>query len=402
MNARIFCTACLLIGVAVVLSTLSVDAANWDGGGDGVNWESGNNWNPNGVPSGVQALINGATVTLSSSPSSIADLRLADNGSTTVLSISNATLNATQLMFGHSGGNVTLNLTNSVLNNTGDAYLVFSTGTSQIVMNSGTINHNTNAGFQNRNGSGGQSEIRGTGAINITGTTGIRQNGRLVANGGTLTVTITGGGTVQSDNFPVNMGSLGQAGLYAVNQGKLVLPNLTFSGTNNDKTWGEDVGDALPDQVNSVRFDIDSTSSVTGTLSGSLLASNHGSVYPGLVNPIGIWEFTGLAFDSGETLRLLVRYDDALATSLSLTQSSLKLFQNSGSGWTDITDVVNDGAGVKTILSDPIGSMSLFAVAENAVNAVVPEPSTYALGLIGLAGLGLLILRGKRRDAAGS
>ena len=27
----------------------------WDGGGDGTNWSSANNWNPNGVPTGSDA-----------------------------------------------------------------------------------------------------------------------------------------------------------------------------------------------------------------------------------------------------------------------------------------------------------------------------------------------------------
>ncbi|MCY2928679.1 MAG: PEP-CTERM sorting domain-containing protein [Planctomycetota bacterium] len=58
------------MGMAVVLSVLLMAASargstTWDGGGDGVNWNSGDNWNPNGVPSGGDEIRidNGAQIT---------------------------------------------------------------------------------------------------------------------------------------------------------------------------------------------------------------------------------------------------------------------------------------------------------------------------------------------------
>lgn len=68
-----------VVAVATVLGLAGVAqaATKWDGGGDGTTWDSGNNWDPDGVPSGgdeVQ-IDNGAQIT-SSGTHSIGTLRV--------------------------------------------------------------------------------------------------------------------------------------------------------------------------------------------------------------------------------------------------------------------------------------------------------------------------------------
>ena len=58
----------LLLMVLFVCLFANVVSAQktWDGGGDGVNWSSGNNWNPNGVPTAAQTVViaNGINITV--------------------------------------------------------------------------------------------------------------------------------------------------------------------------------------------------------------------------------------------------------------------------------------------------------------------------------------------------
>jgi len=284
-----------------------------------------------------------------------------------------------------------------------------------------------------RHNSTGSAEVRGSGSITF-GVSNFRLDGRLVADGDDLDIIkgvsgtgiftsqnpfkhailgqcgvldeqeslgigvvayldiikgVSGTGIFTSQNFALSQSTYGQAGLYAVNGGKLTLPGLSSIGTG--KTWGDDPNDTNAGGnllVNAVRFQ--NVDNVAGTLLGSLYASDHGDVPAGLINPIGIWDFNDLTFDSAE---LFIRYDDVAAGA---NEGNMKLWHHNGSAWLDITGTLDTVA--NTMLSDEITSLSFFAIAEDAENpSAVPEPSTYALGLVGLAGLGLTAWRKRRR-----
>jgi hypothetical protein len=275
-------------------------------------------------------------------------------------------------------------------------WIRFSGGTNsktQIVLDAGHLNFettgNTSATVDIRHGSSGSAEVRGKGSITF-GQSNFRNDGRVVADGGDLSIIKgTGSGEITRQGHAINQTYFGQSGWYAENQGRLTLPDIAFASV--DRMWGSTVTETSPVLVNSVFFDV--TNTVTGTLAGSLYAPDHGSVPAGLVNPIGIWDFSGLNLTSG-TVAMTVRYDDLHVDLTDETQ--LKFLHYTGGVWANITGSLNVGGNL--ITSNSISSMSFFAIAENFENAsAVPEPSTYALGLLGLSGLALVAWR-KRRD----
>ncbi|MCW3090064.1 MAG: C-terminal target protein, partial [Ferruginibacter sp.] len=70
----------------LIAYALFSDAKNWDNGGDGINWSSANNWNPNGVPTngdGIITIGGPNTVTLDINNAQSASLQLADNNNST-------------------------------------------------------------------------------------------------------------------------------------------------------------------------------------------------------------------------------------------------------------------------------------------------------------------------------
>ena len=103
-------------------------------------------------------------------------------------------------------------------------------------------------------------------------------------------------------------------GWFAVSRGKLILPPVTVA---NPCLWGES---GAHDLVNSVRLALAGSGSITG----ALLAADHGEVYGELPAPIGVWEFTGPAGLSGE---LTFRYDAAKAAELEEYRISCLIFQ---------------------------------------------------------------------------
>jgi hypothetical protein len=110
----------------------------------------------------------------------------------------------------------------------------------------------------------------------------------------------------------------------------------------------------------------------------------------GLLDPIGIWEFTpgpGLSF---ETAELLFRYDDLMASALGLDETALRLYRSSGGAWYSVAaslDTVN-----KWMLSQPLSSFSIFAIAAENEN-LIPEPASATLLFFST----LALLRRRRR-----
>jgi hypothetical protein len=179
--------------------------------------------------------------------------------------------------------------------------------------------------------------VQGAGTVNVANT--LTNNGRFVADGGNLQVNY---GSLDT----WHMGQLGDntfPGWYATNAGKLTLPNLTITTGTTSKNWGETTGTTSFDVnslVNSIRMT--SMSGVTaGSLGISLLASTNGDVFFGLVDPVGIWKFAPTGGLSITSTDLTFRYDSLLAAA---AESSLNLYQSSGSGWTLVTSSPTDMA----------------------------------------------------------
>ena len=332
-------------------------------------------------------------------------LNIGKNTATGRLNLTSVTYsNVNQIDNGASGGNATISLTNATLSKNGSNSLFNGADTNtstkaQILMDNGTINVAGGQSFINRNATTSAStmgsQVKGTGLISFASGGTFRNNGRVEADGGLLTIS---GAAIDSQLellAQVNTGFYGQNGWYASagsGASKLTLPALTSVGAG--KTWGEASADATPELVNAVRFY--NVSGLTGALDGSLLAVDHTSIPTGLVNPIGVWDFSTTGpFTSGE---MTIRYDDALATFLGVAETDLKLFHYEGGAWVNITDGAVDTVN-KRIDSLAFTSFSPFAVAEDVVAPeAVPEPSTYALGLFGLIGFGLFVRPRRRRS----
>jgi hypothetical protein len=172
-------------------------------------------------------------------------------------------------------------------------------------------------------------------------------------------------------------------GWFAQNHGMLTLPAITISsaGTYN---WGGDPTSL--GMVNSI--DMTFTGSVTsGSLSIALLSSDRIDVPAGLVNPIGVWSFNANSLIFG-SVSMAFRYDDALATALSLNQNGLGLLGYNGSAWTVIATNIDTANKLLTTASG-LGSLYQdFAIEE------VPEPATVAL-----LAFGWIALQMKRRGS---
>ena len=148
-------------------------------------------------------------------------------------------------------------------------------------------------------------------------------------------------------------------GWFAVNKGKLLLPNVAIAAGASTQNWGEAAADTTIDLVNSARLAF--SGATAGNLTGNLLASDRTDVPSGLRKPVGIWSFGGVTCTAAT---VTFRYDDAAAAALRVAESDLRVWRYSGTTWMNVTDTRDDAA--KTIASLPVGSLgtpTFFAVA---------------------------------------
>jgi len=339
------------------------------------------------------------------------NLRLAWNsGAVGNITLDNSDLTTASVGLGEgiarNGASATVSLTNgSTWTINGTAQFHFgvngNAGTkAELILDNSTLQYNVDSFFNNRNATTTNatagSQIIGNGLIDGAGQA-FANNGRVVASGGTLTMQDFFVMTTAVGLSNVEGGFFGSNGWFAADStggAKLTLPTQPF-GTRQTWGGGNFGNDATPDLVNSVHFNI-SAAPVTGTLLGSLYSTDHVDVPAGLINPIGVWEFSGLTFGGGSSLQMIIRYDND-HSNLTFDENNLKLFHYTGSTWEEILGTVDTATRLFTSDAGAITSFSLFALAEDTMSAV-PEPSTYALGLIGLAALGLAAWRHKRRS----
>ena len=150
---------------------------------------------------------------------------------------------------GRDGGTGTVIMTGGTLNKTGDVNTPLVVGPNSIgtiLISGGTINSNSTWIAENGQGT---LAISGTGAVNLSGFTGVRVNGgaqgNLLMSGGTLNnsgtidnagnVTITGGvanlGVIQNANV-TGQGSLNVGGTARATAVQVIQPDVTLTGTS--------------------------------------------------------------------------------------------------------------------------------------------------------------------------
>lgn len=267
--------------------------------------------------------------------------------------------------FNQSGGTVTVQDAIGIGYNTNNAN---STGTYNFT--GGTLTDGANDADLYVRYDGGNGTFRGKGIVDLSGT--LQNNGRVIADGGTLDMSSFGSVTSTIENATTN-------GWFAVNGAKLELPAIAVAA-DGSYNWGENPSDAQIDLVNSARLTFSGVSG-SGSLDIDLLdPANPAAPDMGFfIEAVGVWDITdtGFTFASAD---LAFRYDDALATD----ETELRLYHYLAGSWTEVPSTLDTANNL--ISASGVTSLSPFAV------GVVPEPATMLLLL-----LPALALRRRRR-----
>ncbi len=255
---------------------------------------------------------------------------------------------------------------------------------------------------------GDTATLQGWGTVALTGV--LLNNGRVIADGygqdrdldlRSFSLVASEAGT---EYVPLLQSDLTQAGWYAQNHGRLLLPTSTMDMGDGSYAvlWGTGPlldGSDVGAPVNSLAILLEGILQEPPTFSIALLAPDRAEVPAGTVgNILGIWDIqmTAGELPEGTTAGLAIRYDDALAAAMGLSEDDLGLFHFTNGQWYDIT------AGLDTANNVVAGSwdvLSLFAVGHNIhlqQQGAIPEPAS--LTLLGLGALALL--RRRRRPSA--
>ncbi len=207
----------------------------------------------------------------------------------------------------------------------------------------------------------GEGVVRGYGPVELYGQ--LDNSGRIIADGfGTQTdLDLSRFGTGTSESVTNSYDNIAGNGWFAVNKGRLLLPSIAVAANAGSVSynWGESVGDADPDLVNSVRLTLSNASA--GSLSGALLAADRGDVpetVDGKKEFVGVWAFTAGTFDAAT---LKIRYDDGAAQAAGIDESDLVCYKGDGSRWTPVDATVDSVAHTLTT-TEPLTSLSLIAV----------------------------------------
>ena len=308
----------------------------------------------------------------------------------------NATTRATEVIFNHSAGTMTTNAlsigkvnTTGIYNLTGGAINGIVYGGNLYVGYAGTVKAELNMGNATSTGtiSGSDTASLYVGKDNAS----VNGWGTIAMGGNTSAGRLQNEGTIKADGFGTDRtldvsqffwvvsptDNVGTNGYYAVNHGKLLLPDVAVAAGTGSYNWGEDAADTTIDLVNSLRVGFVNASA--GSLDVALLAKDRTDVvaYDGKTF-IGIWSIAQMTFDSAD---ITFRYDSALAAALGLEEGLLTVYKLEGTNWVALASTVDS---VNNHITANVDEFSVFAVG-------VPEPATIAI-----LGLGLSLIRRKR------
>ena len=260
----------------------------------------------------------------------------------------------------------------------GDA--LFSLGTTNST--GAIIENNSKASFVIRGRPSASGSLVGWGTVDATGT--LTNNGQVGADGHRQQRTLDLTHFSAINNTIENPAEGGTSGWFARRKGELALPGVRVLGGDGTYTWGEDPLDPVIDLVNSVRFGIDN-------------AEHGGDVFISLLSPlrddiptlpaghkfIGVWKFDGSRLGGFDGVDLQVRYDDAMAADLGMSENLLKLwrYDDAIGQWQRI----NDDSFYRDTVSHLISGRSAGSLDYFAVSA--PEPGVSVLAIVGAAAL---------------
>jgi hypothetical protein len=259
----------LIIAVGVVVGLLGGGEVwgqkTWDGGGDGVNWSSANNWNPNGVPTATDAVTipNGSNVTVNTA-AVCASFTINGGGNANTISISGTnslTVTGTVTINAGTGsgdnkiiavGSGTLSCASIVIADTGN-----NDRDSEITLSTGTV---TVLGDITMNGSANRNAIRfsGAGTLNVGGSI---SGGTIVASTGTVNYNGSSAQTVA--NYTYYNLTLSGAGAKTLGGDRTITGNLLVEAGATLTLGGNDL-------------DIDINGNRSATINGTLNIDGNG------------------------------------------------------------------------------------------------------------------------------
>ncbi len=301
----------------------------------------------------------------------------------------NATERGTEITFNQTGGAVTTNSlyigkanTTGIYNITGGSVSGIAYGGNLTVGTAGTVKAELNMGNAVSTGT-----ITGSADASLwIGKDNASVKGwGIIAMGGSSAGRLFNDGTIKADGFGIDRtldvsqfyhvrnsnDNTGTNGYYAVNHGKLLLPDVAVAAGSASYNWGEDASDTTIDLVNSIRVSF--TNASAGSLDVALLATDRTDVvaYDGKTF-IGIWNFAQMTFDSAD---VTFRYDEALAAGLGLDEESLSIFKLEGTNWVALASTVDS---INNRITANVDEFSVFAVG-------VPEPATLVILSLGIS-----------------
>ena len=225
------------------------------------------------------------------------------------------------------------------------------TGSGEITQSGAAVDMTVRYKTTGDGGAAASGTVRGWSGSRIGLTGNLYNNSRVIADGY---------GTARSLDFStmanvlntIENGLSETNGWFAQDKGELILPALTGATV----LWGEDESgdDGTIDLINSAALDFASSQTVTGRL----YAVDHGSVNTlGAMNPISVHEFSVGVMSSCD---LTIRYDHVAAANAGLAEGNLKIFQWSGSAWSDVTSSLDTGN--RLITASNLTSLGQFAI----------------------------------------
>ncbi len=235
LRRKFFVGALVVVNLVVVGSVMG--QKTWDGGGDGVNWDSGDNWNPNGVPGAGDAVTipNGFSLTVNTAAVCASFTIVEGNAANTVTISGSNSLTVSGAVIINSPGNNGANKIISV--GTGElscASLSMATTNNdnriiRITISTGTVNVSGNFTMNDLDPDRNQVVFSGAGTLNLGGAI---SGGTIVASTGT--VNYNGGSAQTVTNYAYNNLTLSNAGIKTLGSNITISGNLTISGGTLD------------------------------------------------------------------------------------------------------------------------------------------------------------------------